>query len=467
MEASARRASITQHRTSDLANVQVVCDRIENFAPSKPFNVVTAIGVLEYAARYSPDQPDPHVSLLRCLRDLLTPHGVIILAIENRLGLKYFAGAREDHTGGAFDGINNSYREGSVATFGAAELTRLLERSGFRSRVWFLPCPDYKFPNTVLSAPLLNRHPELAATLMAQAALGDPQRPADPTFSLEQGWSVLGRNALLGELANSFLVVAGTTAEAVAPYQRLEDLAWHYSVDRHPAFAKETRFIRASDGLLVKHRSLTTVPRPDVPVRQVLASEPLRSGRNWWNQLTDILNKPNWSVSQIADWARVWTDALVRECGIQALNDETFHKHVDGRYFDLAPFNMVRDASGETQFFDQEWFLIPSVELGYLVVRGLRASLFRVTSCAQPAADTPHNVNQLIVSVLAELGILLTRAEIDRYTLMEGQLQAWVQGQAAPTMSTDAAQAQWNAALKQRVPVERDASDERASSAAE
>lgn len=455
VEASARRARITRQRTSDLANVRVVCDRIENFAPSQPFDVVTAIGVLEYAARYSPDKPDPHVSFLRCLRDLLAPHGVVILAIENRLGLKYFAGAREDRTGGPSDGINDGRRQGSVATFGAAELARLLDRSGLRSRVWFVPCPDYKLPTAVISTPLINRHPELAATLVAQAALADPQRPADPTFSLEQSWSVLGRNGLLGELANSFLVVAGATAEAVAPYQHLDNLAWHYSVDRHPAFVKETRFVRTDDDVLVKRRSLTTAPQPNVPVRQVLAPELLSPGRNWWNELAGILNRSNWSVSQVAEWARVWTDALVRECGVPALNGETFLQHVDGRHFDLVPFNMVRDASGETHFVDQEWSLTPTVELGYLVVRGLRDSLRRVTSCAQPAANTPDNVNQLIVDVLAELGILLTRAEIERYALMESQIQAWFKGRAASEMSAEAAQAQWNVTLKQRVPAER------------
>jgi len=457
VEGSARRANIIQRRTSDLANVQVVCDRIEQFVPNERFDVVTAIGVLEYAARYSPDKADPYVGLLRCLRDLLAPNGVVFLAIENRLGLKYFAGAREDHTGAAFDGINDGYSQGTVATFGAAELARLLDRSGLRSRVWFLPCPDYKLPTTILSAPLLNRYPELAATLVAQATLADPQRPVDPTFSLEQGWSVLGRNALLGEMANSFLVVAGTTAEALAPYQHLNDLAWHYSVDRHPAFVKETRFVRSDNDLLVKRRSLSTVPQPDVPVRQVLKPELLQEGQNWWNELASILNKPNWTVAQVADWARVWTDALVRECGIEALNGETFVKHVDGRHFDLAPFNMVRDSSGETHFFDQEWSLKPTVELGYLVVRGLRDSLFRMTSCAPPAAHTPHNVNELVVGVLAELGILQTRPEIDRYTLMESQIQAWVQGRAAPTMSAEAAQAQWNSTLKLRAPAERDA----------
>jgi SAM-dependent methyltransferase len=461
VEGSLRRARIARHRTSDLTNVDIICDRIEKFAPSKRFDVATVIGVLEYAALYNPDEAEPHVSLLRCIRDLLTPHGVVILAIENRLGLKYFAGAHEDHTGRAFDSINDGYRQGSAATFGATELSRLLDRSGFRSRAWFVPGPDYKLPTTILSAPLIDRYPELSATLMAQTALADPQRPMDPTFSLEQGWSVLGRNTLLTELANSFLVVAGATDEAIAPYQHPTNLAWHYSMDRHPAFAKETRFVRSGDELTVERHSLTAAAQPDVPVRQVLAPEPLREGQNWWNQLAAILNKPDWSVSQVAGWARVWIDALARECGFQAPNGEMLLRHVDGRCFDLAPFNMVRNAAGETHFFDQEWVLTPTIEFGYLAVRGLRDSLHRVTSCAPPAAGTPRNVNQLVIEVLAELRIPLTRAQIDQYALTESQVQAWVQGKPSSGMSEEDAQAQWNIALKERVPAERDAATQR------
>jgi glycosyltransferase involved in cell wall biosynthesis/2-polyprenyl-3-methyl-5-hydroxy-6-metoxy-1,4-benzoquinol methylase len=449
IEGSARRARTARLRTADLANVRIVCDRYENLTSRQSFDVVIAIGVLEYAGIYGPDKDSPHVGFLSRLREYLTEDGVLILAIENQLGLKYFAGAREDHTGTPFYGVSDSYGKSSVTTFGREELSRLLRQAGLPSQTWFIPCPDYKVPNTVVSEELATAQPELAATLVAQATIADPQNPDDPLFSLEQGWQILGRNNLLLELANSFLVVAGQSPKAVNSYVLQADLGWHYSTERHPAFAKETRFVKAGDEFAVKRRLLTNFKFPPVPINLVAADEPLHGGQNWGAALVEIVNKPGWDVAQFAQWAKIWTDALARECGFDSLDGENFQKRVDGRHFDAAPFNMIRDADGGTRFFDQEWQLIPPVELGYLVVRGLRGAL-RINSCAPPAAGTPSNIHHLITLAMGHLGILVTRAEIDRYTQMESQIQAWVQGHPASDITSEQTQASWNMSLRVR-----------------
>src|SRR5690606_15854626 len=126
-----------------------------------------------------------------------------------------------------------------------------------------------------------------------------------------------------------------------------------------------------------------------------------------------------------------------------------------GRHFDGVPFNMVRNRSGKCRFFDQEWHLKPTLELGYIVFRGLRDSLARVTSCAEPAQETPLELHRLITVVLARLGILVTQTEIDRYVMMERQVQAWVQGRTAHEATPENLQAEWRRTLQQRAPAER------------
>ena len=39
----------------------------------------------------------PYVEMLRKIRNHLNPGGKIVIAIENRLGMKYWAGCAEDH----------------------------------------------------------------------------------------------------------------------------------------------------------------------------------------------------------------------------------------------------------------------------------------------------------------------------------------------------------------------------------
>ena len=60
------------------------------------------IGVFEYAACYT-DNENPFSYMLQLVERHLAPGGKIIIAIENRLGLKYWAGCAEDHVGRFFE----------------------------------------------------------------------------------------------------------------------------------------------------------------------------------------------------------------------------------------------------------------------------------------------------------------------------------------------------------------------------
>lgn len=457
IEGSARRAKIARLRTADLPNVRVVCDRIEEFSSRQRFDVITVVGVLEYARLYQQRAGDAQIDMMAALRKLLTPDGVIFLAIENKLGLKYFAGAREDHAGVPFHGINGNYGPQSVATFGREELASILDRTGFDHQRWYIPCPDYKLPMTVLAPDIQKGYRELAATLLSQSTTLDPQRASNPTFSLERSWSEIYQNGLVEHLANSFLVAAGSSTQSLASLEASKEIAWHYAVDRYPAFTKQTRFVKERDGTTVARDTLTDAEPPAVPLQCLAKDEPYWPGRNWWQELVAIGNVPGWTVSQIAAWARVWTDALLKECNIPELNAATFQSIVDGSHFDAAPFNMVRDAFGKTTFFDQEWHIKPKIEFGYIVFRGLKDSLMRVTSYAPPAAGTPLNANQLIVAILADMGVFVTKIEFDRYALMESQVQAWVQGRLDVMPADEAISRSWAAALHVRSAVEREA----------
>ena len=60
-------------------------------------------GVLEYAMSFT-EGKTPYETFLQRMGAYLKPEGRLLIAIENRLGLKYFAGAPEDHTDLHFSG---------------------------------------------------------------------------------------------------------------------------------------------------------------------------------------------------------------------------------------------------------------------------------------------------------------------------------------------------------------------------
>ena len=127
LEGSPRRASIARSRTRDLDNITVLAEKFDQFKSNHQFDVITLIGVLEYANLFTPGD-NPALIMLQRVRQLLKPDGKLIIAIENQLGLKYFAGAPEDHFGKPMVGIEGRYGKDQAQTFGRPVLTSFCEK---------------------------------------------------------------------------------------------------------------------------------------------------------------------------------------------------------------------------------------------------------------------------------------------------------------------------------------------------
>lgn len=129
------------------------------------FDAVTCIGVFEWAGVFD-DSSDPlaaQLVFLSRLRRALIPGGECIIGIENRLGLKYLLGVRDDHTGvpriSVFDySLANTRFQAigrgrlTAVTHTAAEYRIMLQRVGFSRVEFFCAFPDYKVPEMILRA---------------------------------------------------------------------------------------------------------------------------------------------------------------------------------------------------------------------------------------------------------------------------------------------------------------------------
>ena len=100
---------------------------------------------------------EPHRRILDYFADLLSADGVLVLAIENQLGLKYFGASAEDHTGVMFDGIEGYPRRAAATDvrLHGAEVGRL-ERALPGTWSLFFSWPDYKLPSCVVSERMLD-----------------------------------------------------------------------------------------------------------------------------------------------------------------------------------------------------------------------------------------------------------------------------------------------------------------------
>lgn len=126
------------------------------------FDYVTCIGVLEWVPQFRAGDPrELQLDFLRRLRAALRAGGQCIVAIENRLGLKYLLGAADDHTGR----VGISMHERTVAeelhraatgeplrvfTHAWTEYEVLFAEAGFARCEAFAAFPDYKLPARIV-----------------------------------------------------------------------------------------------------------------------------------------------------------------------------------------------------------------------------------------------------------------------------------------------------------------------------
>lgn len=150
VELSKRRASINYERHKDCANLELMVGNLNDMEFEEAYDYVVLNGVLEYAAGFT-DGETPYQTFLNNMKKYLKKDGRLLIAIENRLGLKYFAGAPEDHTDLYFFGLERYPNCSNVKTFSKTELQQLLKDCGLFGMQFYYPYPDYKFPTEIFT----------------------------------------------------------------------------------------------------------------------------------------------------------------------------------------------------------------------------------------------------------------------------------------------------------------------------
>lgn len=201
IELSKRRSTICATRHHYKNNIEIYVGNFEDIESELPqFDIVTLIGVLEYAGSYLHVE-EPYLKLLEKSGKHLKPGGRLILAIENKLGMKYWAGCPEDHTGRMFDSIEGYSVNQKIRTFSRKELSEMLCQAGYESFDFFYPFPDYKLPLSIYSDFRLPQEGDLSATpCMSGNRI--------MLFEEEKAFNSILEAGLFPDFSNSFLLIA-------------------------------------------------------------------------------------------------------------------------------------------------------------------------------------------------------------------------------------------------------------------
>lgn len=297
-ELSKRRASINYARHKEYDNLCIMVGNLNDMEFEEKFDYIVLNGVFEYAMSFT-DGDTPYETFLQNMGRFLKEDGRFLIAIENRLGLKYFAGAPEDHTDRYFVGLENYPGVDNVRTFSKKELKELLKKSGFPSAKFYYPYPDYKFPREIFTDETL-----------AANGFGKPYRSLDGKrillFNESEAAHSLAAEGVADIFANSFLVEAGRAKQE----QQEEILYVKSNSERRKEFQILTKIIRKDGEKIIRKEPLCAAAEPFV--RQIIANGAVPYG-------TDYVNLPAEAVDGALEYAFVEGQTMFDQ--IQMLTD--------------------------------------------------------------------------------------------------------------------------------------------------
>lgn len=373
VEGSYNRAKCVRQRCKGLSNVKVYCSNVENIEFDFKYDLITLIGVFEYTAKYS-KKDDPYNEALKFYRSLLKKDGILVIAIENKLGLKYFSGFNEDHTGIPYYGLENRYGQNDVRTFGKHELEGLLINSGFDSTEFLYPFPDYKLPRLILTEKGLENDKFAVDDLIRSTKSRNySSQPKANLLNEQLIWSSLGKNKLIADLANSFLVIAKNNSNSLHNEVDRDLLGNFFACDRKEPWSTSTTFKEKDGTIDVSKESL--ISNAENIVKSELIQQDLSEkidyfvGQNLHHLIIDALNQND--IKRFHVLQKTWIDYLIENALDKVNKDDLGRSILKPEFFDCLPSNLILDANGHLNLIDTEWRINTELNLNFLIIRHL------------------------------------------------------------------------------------------------
>lgn len=434
IEGTEQRFRALCERLRDLDNWTGVVANVADANFEKKFDVVCVIGVLEYSQMYVVPKTagqTPFEAFLEKAKSFLKDDGVLVLAIENQLGLKYWNGIPEDHTNRLFDGIAGYPLSPSPKTFSRKALKALLEHSGFSQIQEYFPFPDYKVPSCVVNAYGAQAFPELSADLACHRGAESYSGSEFPLYPEVLATHTVAKAGLLPEFSNSFLCVAGKNPDSpllgrLCPKDG--SFAWHYSVNRQ--FPTQTVFRQNAGRITVEKTNLAGAPSDLTSPSLHLTwsgktSQPLETGERLRLRLLqrahfEGLGKLLLDLGEFIRWSfqnwKTESDLLAEE-SLDAVYANALLSPTDG----IQPFAY--------RLFDLEWKARGGVEKSWFILRNIL--LLQKDFPLLRAENGLGSLEDLYEALCKAVGVA---PELERAIRLEAELQSLV----TPESSVDA-----------------------------
>jgi SAM-dependent methyltransferase/glycosyltransferase involved in cell wall biosynthesis len=425
------RAAAARVRCADLPNVQIVDGRAEEgIAEVRDLDLVLVCGLLEYTAKEDPAGP---ARLLRAAAAALAPDGVLVVAIENQLGLGYLVGRHEDHHDTPWVGMADYPLERrGPRTWTTRRLTAMFAEQGLTATRWFAPYPDYKLPRVVLDAEVF-KVPDAVDVVdkLVRFPLNGAFRGSEAVVSGRRFQQVLIEEGMGLSTAPCFMVVAARTTEAIGAHTE-DGLAWMINNSRLSTF-RRTRALGRD--LQLRTRGGAHTHTTDWLTQRLDALAPLIPGRPMDALLLDALHDGN--EAELHRLLRRWHDAAAVGQSVVPVDAEP-HPFLprpgvpmwQPDRLDAHPGNWILTADDELVAVDDEWRARTGVDAELAALRALL--LFAgevVTSGSAHPWGAGVTSRQIFTKLADPLGLMeAAAARWDELIAAEARLQHVVTG---------------------------------------
>ncbi len=415
VDLSAKRSLINAYRNQDKDNIEIHVGNFADIEPSLPgdYDWICMIGVFEYGQSYIHSET-PYEDFLKTIMGHTKDNSRIVIAIENRFGLKYWAGCKEDHLGTWFSGLEGYPEGGSARTFTRSGLERILRACGVNRYSFYYPYPDYKFPAVIYS----DRRLPIPGELTDNMCNCDRDRMV--LFHEKYVFDSILEEGLFDLFSNSYLVLIGEEADTC--YVK-------YSNDRAGSYALRTEITDTAEGRIVRKIPLDV--RADEHIRGIRHSFELLKERYQGSglRINPCELSPEGQYIQFPYEKGVTLETLLDRC-LEKNDMDEFYRLFD-RYYELISYgegkghpvtdydlifaNILVDGECWT-VIDYEWTVekwIPAAEIA-----------FRAVYCYVLEEEKRNKLN--LELILERLGI--TQQEAEDYREKEGRFQKQVTG---------------------------------------
>jgi SAM-dependent methyltransferase len=440
VEGEKARASVAAKRCQGFSNVRFFVDNFLSLNLEEKFDWVLMIGVFEYSQKYAKSD-DRQREYLDIARRHLDTDGTLIIAIENKLGIKYLNGAGEDHNGKRFYGPQDLYSDNDITTWGRTEIREKLSAAGFRDSKFFAAFPDYKLPKVIFSEDIDDQRQFRAEELLHYVKSLDYRGKNERIFDESMVLASLRKNGLMVDLANSFVIAC--SLRELSDTHDPSVLAHYFSVDRKKTHCTETKFLCSVNGKIsvIKNSIDRSVNAPEAPIFVTSEAGDLiqfsqykeRSASQYFDgqlmgfEISKALKKED--VDRFKLLINTWAAFLIhsfkfhcRDTGIE-LNQADLNGRllstilVDGAALDCGPHNIILGES--ITAFDLEWHSDTPIPLSWVLHRNAKLAL-------RPGHTSKQlvKIEDLIGFIAQNLGAIAMTSDIEEAILLEKQFQA-------------------------------------------